>query len=275
MKRRALPVLWFVLGCLFAAPAFGQGEQSAPAEVPQRRALSRLAPSDELRGPAVPQRGAPSRLAGRVQAKPKVAVHGDSAGAYKSRSLKYAKLFDYGHLKNVVVFAESAAPAVSGDAPSLPVSTTSGEGFSITFEMTRGSVGVKPGFLAAPAASPVAFKNLTQDSLTVYSGGGAPKSFMVTIDPGGQKEVFLDALGFYPVFCLEYPRAQTSIFAASPYFSGIDAEGRYAFDLPAGKYRVTAWHERLPSRSLEVELDAGEARQLDFTLSVEELPEIQ
>ena len=218
--------------------------------------------------------GQSARLGGRVQAKPKVAVRGDSAGAYKSRSLKYAKLFDYEHLKNVVVYAEAVSTA-SMDAPGLAVSTAAGEGVSVAFEMTRGRAGVKPVFLAAPAASPVVFKNLTPDSITVYSGGRAPKNFMVTIDPGAQKEVFLDALGFYPVFCLEYPRAQTSIFAASPYFSGIDAEGRYAFDLPPGKYKVTAWHARLPSRSLEVELEAGEARQLDFTLSVEELPEIQ
>jgi hypothetical protein len=54
-----------------------------------------------------------------------------------------------------------------------------------------------------------------------------------------------------------------------PYYAVTDAEGAYAIaDLPAGRYRIGAWHEACDAVSVEVEIRAGIGADLDFVLDV-------
>ena len=60
----------------------------------------------------------------------------------------------------------------------------------------------------------------------------------------------------------------------NPYFASTDGEGHYEIpDLPAGIYRITAWHERLPPRTIEVTVPAAGAAQADFVLGIVGLPQ--
>ena len=52
--------------------------------------------------------------------------------------------------------------------------------------------------------------------------------------------------------------------AGNPYYSVTGADGAFSIaDLPAGKYKVEIWHEKLGTQTKEVEVKAGETAKLD------------
>jgi hypothetical protein len=52
-----------------------------------------------------------------------------------------------------------------------------------------------------------------------------------------------------------------------------DGRGRFVIkDVPAGTYKLRAWHERLPSQTREIVVPAEGEVQVDFTLGVGQLP---
>ena len=60
----------------------------------------------------------------------------------------------------------------------------------------------------------------------------------------------------------------------NPYFAVADARGRYTIaNVPAGTYKLKAWHERLPSQTQTVTVtETGEVKT-DFTLGITGLPQ--
>ncbi len=54
-----------------------------------------------------------------------------------------------------------------------------------------------------------------------------------------------------------------------PFFATTGKDGKFAFDmkLPAGKYTLTAWHEKFGKKSVKVEVKDGEAKSVVFTYS--------
>jgi plastocyanin len=54
----------------------------------------------------------------------------------------------------------------------------------------------------------------------------------------------------------------------NPFFSVTKADGSFEIkDLPAGKYDIEAWHEKLGTQKFTVEVTADEAKVLDITFS--------
>ena len=59
----------------------------------------------------------------------------------------------------------------------------------------------------------------------------------------------------------------------NPYFAMADERGRFVIkDVPPGRYKVRAWHERLPAQTREVEVPADGEVRIDFALGLGELP---
>ena len=57
----------------------------------------------------------------------------------------------------------------------------------------------------------------------------------------------------------------------TPWYTIPAADGQYLIpDLPAGDYRVTAWHERFDSVQLEVSIAEGERINLDLSIPMPE-----
>ncbi|MFO1497310.1 MAG: carboxypeptidase-like regulatory domain-containing protein [Verrucomicrobiota bacterium] len=55
----------------------------------------------------------------------------------------------------------------------------------------------------------------------------------------------------------------------NPYFAAADQDGRYVIrNVPAGVYKLRAWHERLPSSVKEVTVPSQGQVTVDFTLGV-------
>ena len=59
----------------------------------------------------------------------------------------------------------------------------------------------------------------------------------------------------------------------NPFFASTDKKGKYQIqNVPAGTYKLKAWHERLPSLTKEITVtDDGELK-VDFTLGITNLP---
>jgi plastocyanin len=75
-----------------------------------------------------------------------------------------------------------------------------------------------------------------------------------------------------PVKCNQHPweKAYISVFN-HPFFAVTDAQGNYAIDnVPPGSYKVTAWHEKLGEKTMEVLVVSGASQAMDFNYYVDD-----
>jgi hypothetical protein len=208
------------------------------------------------------------RLSGVVKAAPHPGVKktATGGGGYSKKALADAVAFDYDHPKNVVVYAERA------DQSEPPSSTPNG---AITIKENYRGFTLSPDFLVVATGKDFTIESDAKESLTLYASGRSPSSFSVTVEPKTKQKYRLDAGGLYWIGVWEDDTISSKIFAAGPYFTVADNSGKYFLDLPPGSYRVTAWQERLPSQTQEVQLAEGKPQKCDFLLTVKGLPEVQ
>ena len=72
-----------------------------------------------------------------------------------------------------------------------------------------------------------------------------------------------------PIRCNQHPweKAYAAVFD-HPFFATSDEFGRYQISaIPAGRYQVIAWHEKLGEQETEITLVPGEVRNLDFVFA--------
>jgi hypothetical protein len=83
-------------------------------------------------------------------------------------------------------------------------------------------------------------------------------------------EVRFDRVGRVDVFCAIHSKMHCIILVLpNPFFALADEKGRFVIrDVPAGTYKVKAWHERLPSQTREIVVPAEGDVRLEFTLGV-------
>lgn len=205
-------------------------------------------------------------LGGRVSAVPRVTRRAPADDAYSDRELATARRLDYKHLTGVVVYA------VPLDTPSAAVPVPAPG--AVTVQKGWRGLRLTPEFSAVATGAEVVFSNAGKDRVTVVAGGGSAGPLAVALAPGSEVRRPLEAVGLYRLSCLEDARAEARVFVGGPYLAAADREGRYELRLPAGRYAVTAWHERLPPRTAELDVAAGERRALDFELTVRVLPEV-
>ncbi len=206
---------------------------------------------------------ADGRIFGKVRGKPKIKVDPKSESAYSSRALRYATLFDYEKLKEVVVYAEPADASVTLSAS---ISTA-----AVILHKTRRGLEFETEFQAVSRGAKVIFKNVSDEAVTLYSGGESVRRLTLNLEPMEEKTVEMGDIGFYRLLCLEEPDAQSRLFVAGPIFCTADAEGRYSLTVPAGNIKVTTWHYRLPPKTIDIEMTDSRKLELDVTLSVENI----
>lgn len=144
-----------------------------------------------------------------------------------------------------------------GRAPKRPGST---------FTMTTRGKAFLPHVVAVPAGSTVTFPN--EDPITHNLFSVTPGS---TFDLGlyrkgpGKPQKFV-APGVVNVYCNIHPQMSAVLHVmATPYYGFTDANGDYSFDVPAGKYRVTAWNEQGGSATSDIEV-LGDGKVAGATL---------
>jgi Carboxypeptidase regulatory-like domain len=59
----------------------------------------------------------------------------------------------------------------------------------------------------------------------------------------------------------------------NPYFASTDEKGNYTItNVPPGRYKLKAWHERLPADEREIIVPADGEVKADFVLTIKNLP---
>ena len=83
-----------------------------------------------------------------------------------------------------------------------------------------------------------------------------------------------DKAGRVDVFCSIHANMNCIVLVVeNPFFAVTDEAGRYAItNIPAGTYKLKAWHERLPSQIQEITVPEQGEKKMNFTLGIKNLP---
>ena len=146
-----------------------------------------------------------------------------------------------------------AADDAAGAAPTRLAVEQRGETFAPhVLPVLRGST------VEFPNEDPVFHNVFSLSSSRSFDLGRYPK--------GTSKSVRFDRPGTVQVFChIHSDMSAVVLVLNNPFFTIPAAPGRYAIDgVPAGDYRLVAWHERIKPIVRRVRVQAGETTILDL-----------
>lgn len=179
--------------------------------------------------------------------------------AYGKRKYKFVETIDYDQLRDFVVYIDQAMPGAPFTPPKEPVL------------MRQKDATFVPHVRPILVGTTITWPNEDDIYHNVFSMS-ATKSFDLGLYHADEpaKSITFDQPGQVDVFCAIHTKMRCVILVLeNPYFSLSDSKGRYRIpDLPAGTYRVRAWHERMPSQWQEVTVPAEGEVSLDFVLSL-------
>ncbi|HYI09619.1 MAG TPA: hypothetical protein VEK57_11200 [Thermoanaerobaculia bacterium] len=145
----------------------------------------------------------------------------------------------------------------AGKAPKKPAAT---------FTMTTRSKTLLPHVLAVPAGSTVTFPNDDPITHNLFSLTPGNTFDLGLYRKGSGKTHKFEAPGIVSVYCNIHPNMSALVHVmATPYYGFADANGNYSFDVPAGKYRVTAWNEQGGTATSEIDVQ-GDGKVAGVTL---------
>ncbi|MBV8517027.1 MAG: hypothetical protein JO197_06425 [Acidobacteria bacterium] len=114
-----------------------------------------------------------------------------------------------------------------------------------TFTMTTRNKTFLPHVMAVPAGSTVTFPNEDPIAHNLFSLTPGNTFDLGLYRKGPGKPHTFDAPGTVSVYCNVHPNMSAVVHVmGTPYYGFADAQGNYSFDVPAGRYRVTAWNEQ-------------------------------
>ena len=204
-----------------------------------------------------------------VHAEPKAGTEQNSAaagGAYASRKFKFVEKVDYAAMRDFVVCLEgkigtNAAPT---NAIAVTTSRVAQQGAVFTPHILPVQVGT---VVEWPNHDDI-FHNVFSDSdaaafdLGLYKGN--PTNACWTFNKSGKVDVY----------CSIHANMHCVVLVMeNPYFAMTDADNHYVItNVPPGTYKIKAWHERMPAEEKEITVPVSGATNLDFTLSIKNLP---
>ncbi|HYE31801.1 MAG TPA: carboxypeptidase regulatory-like domain-containing protein [Methylomirabilota bacterium] len=179
-------------------------------------------------------------------------------GKYDSRKFKFAEKVNYNELKDFVVYVDEA-PASAPKPPEKPVQI-----------VTQKDATFRPHVLPVLVGTTVEWPNRDEIYHNVFSISEA-KEFDLGLyksDDNAKKTVLFDKPGRVDIFCSIHKEMHCIVLALeTPYFAATDARNRYVItNVPAGVYKLKAWHERVPSQVKQVTVPADGEVRVDFTL---------
>lgn len=208
-------------------------------------------------------------IAGRVRAKGKEGMTaGTSGGQYASRKYKFVERMDYDAMKNFVVFIEGVTNAPASPEEEATKVTT------VPRVAQRGAV-FTPHVLPILRGTTVEWPNNDDIYHNVFSISD-PKPFDLGLYKKGElKAVTFDRAGRVDVFCSIHTSMDCIVLVLeNPYFATVDRKSRYVItNVPPGSYTLTAWHERMPSQSVEVTVPEEGTVEADFEMGITGLPQ--
>jgi plastocyanin len=126
--------------------------------------------------------------------------------------------------------------------------------------ITRGST------VDFPNADPFFHNVFSLSSTATFNLGRYPRG-----ETRGQR---FNKPGLVKVFCDIHSHMSASILVLDhPYFTIPAVDGTFELaNIPAGRYTLVGWHERVGERTLTVRVEAGQTATVDLTVPVEDRP---
>lgn len=210
-------------------------------------------------------------ITGTVHAEAKAGTESGTAtsGAYASRKYNFVQRVDYSAIKDFIIYVDglTLTNAVA------PTNTTSVS----TTKVAQHRAEFSPHILPVLAGTTVEWPNKDDIFHNVFSISD-PAQFDLGLYQGNppEKRVTFGQPGKVDVFCSIHANMHCVVLVmANPYFAATDSEGRYRIEnIPPGKYKLKAWHERLPPDVQEINVPTNGEVIVDFTLTIKNLPKI-
>jgi plastocyanin len=186
----------------------------------------------------------------------------DGGGAYQSRRYKFAEKVNYDQLTDFVIYVDEPPP---GTAPAEHKSA------AIT---TQKNAAFEPHVLPIAVGTSVKWPNEDEIYHNVFSDSDSKQFNLGLYHQEKVPVLTFDKVGRVDVFCAIHSQMHCIIMVLpNAFFAKADANHRFVIkDVPAGTYKVRAWHERLPGQVKEVVVPAEGEVRLDFVLGLGELP---
>jgi plastocyanin len=203
-------------------------------------------------------------IVGTVRAEGKAqAGESGQGGKYDSRKYKFVEKINYAELDGFIVFIDQDVT----NAPSVKPKTLQ--------VITQRDACFHPHVLPLPVGTTVEWPNHDDIYHNVFSMS-EPNSFDLGLykDPIIKSNKF-DHPGRVDVFCSIHTKMSCIILVLrNPYFASVDKAGKYRIEnVPAGTYKIRAWHERVPAKSEDVVVPETGEVHMDFVLGIKGLPQ--
>ena len=185
-------------------------------------------------------------------------------GSYQSRRYKFAEKVDYDRLTDFVIYV---------DEPLAKLAPPSATPVAIT---TQRNAMFEPHVRPIMVGTKVNWPNEDEIYHNVFSMSDAKEFDLGLYHQEKVPILTFDKVGRVDVFCAIHSQMHCIIMVLpNPYFAKADARQRFVIkDVPAGTYKLKAWHERLPSQTKEVVVPATGEVRIDFVLGLGELPKL-
>ena len=189
-------------------------------------------------------------------------------GAYTSHKYKFVEKVDYAAMHDFVVYIEGSFGTNS--APSTNAATVT------TTRVAQEDAVFSPHILPVMVGTTVEWPNNDRIYHNVFSMSDA-KQFDLGLYKGNppDKRVTFDKPGRVDVFCSIHTSMNCIVLVLeNPYFASTDENGNYTItNVPPGKYKLKAWHERLPADEREITVPTNGEVRVDFMLGIKNLPQ--
>ena len=199
-------------------------------------------------------------ITGHVQARNAAQTEGGGeGGSYKSRRYKFLEKIDYSTLRDFVVHIGDLEIAPDPKQPRPKIAVTQRDG---AFE---------PHVLPIVAGSVVEWPNADDVFHNVFCMSESTPFDLGLYKRGDDaKSVVFPKTGRMEVFCSIHTKMNCIVLVLpNPWFARANDAGRYVItNVPAGTYKLRAWHERLPSKTKEIVVPANGEVQVDFVLGL-------
>jgi len=216
-------------------------------------------------------RGQCGTITGTVRAHGKEGVEASAGGGgkYDSRQFKFVERVNYDELRDFIVYIEGAVgPKMT--APETHAQVVTVKNPSVT---QKGAM-FAPHILPVVVGTTVDWPNNDDILHNVFSFSEAKPFDLELYKNPTIKSVAFDKPGKVDVFCSIHARMNCIVLVLeNPFFAAANDRGNYTItNVPAGNYKLKAWHERLPSQTKEITMPETGDIKVDFTLGITNLP---
>src|ERR1035437_222605 len=184
-----------------------------------------------------------------------VAADESGSDAYASHRYKFVEKLDYEQFHDFVIYVDQPVAGAPFTPPAQPAVIQQKDATFV------------PHVLPILVGTTVVWPNLDDIYHNVFSMSQT-KSFDLELYNSAQpaKRVTFDQTGQVDVFCAIHTKMRCIVLVlANPYFALADSKGRFTIPgIPAGVYKVRAWHERMPSQWKEITVPAEGEVAVDF-----------